>query len=202
MAASAGARTTGRQHVTVCICTYKRPQLLLRLLTALGAQETGGLFTYSAVVADNDHWESARTMVCDLAATASMPLSYCVEPRQNIALARNKAVENSTGDFIAFIDDDEVPPRDWLVRLVKAIKKYQADGVLGSSCPAFSDRRRTGFAAEDSSTALRLRPAPGCDGSRPVRETFCCAGASSTTGGTDSGPSAAAGARTLISSGE
>lgn len=139
LATSAGARTNGRQHVTVCICTYKRPELLLRLLTALGAQDTGGLFTFSVVVADNDHLESARAIVSDFAAAAPMRIRYCVEPRQNIALARNKAVDNATGDadFLAFIDDDEEPFPDWLVQLAKAIEQYDADGVLGPVVPRF-----------------------------------------------------------------
>jgi glycosyltransferase involved in cell wall biosynthesis len=108
------------------------------LLHELGGQDTGGLFTYSIVVADNDHLESARAIVADFAAAASIPTAYFVEPRQNIALARNKAVENATGDFVAFIDDDEGPYADWLIRLVEAIERYGADGVLGPVLPRFS----------------------------------------------------------------
>ena len=133
---SSGANA--REHISVCICTYKRPELLGRLLLAVSAQDTRGLFTYSVVIADNDHLESARGLVSDLARTAPIPMHYYVEPRQNIALARNKAVASSIGDFVAFIDDDETPPRDWLVRLLTALKAYQADGVLGPVVPRFS----------------------------------------------------------------
>ena len=35
------------QHVSVCICTYKRPALLRRLLEGLGDQERSELFTFS-----------------------------------------------------------------------------------------------------------------------------------------------------------
>jgi glycosyltransferase involved in cell wall biosynthesis len=62
-----------------------------------------------------------------------------VEPRQGIALARNKAVQNTTGDFVAFIDDDEVPMRDWLQLLFAACQKYGVDGVLGPVKPSFGD---------------------------------------------------------------
>jgi len=126
------------KHTSVCVCTYKRPQLLLRLLTALVAQDPRGRFTYSVVVVDNDRLESARAMVSDFAVTAPIPIRYCVEPEQNIALARNKAVANASGDFIAFIDDDEEPFPDWLVQLVQAIERYAADGVLGPVVPRFS----------------------------------------------------------------
>src|SRR5438309_11395304 len=92
-------------HICVCICTFKRPHLLRRLLCELGGQETSGRFTYSVVVADNDYLQSARQVVEDLAATSSIPITYCVEPRRNIALTRNAAVEHANGDFVAFIDD-------------------------------------------------------------------------------------------------
>ena len=90
LATPAGARTNGQQHVTVCVCTYKRPQLLLGLLTALGGQDTGELFTYSVMAADNDCLESARTIVSDLAAAGAILMSYCVEPRGGeIVVARS-----------------------------------------------------------------------------------------------------------------
>jgi cellulose synthase/poly-beta-1,6-N-acetylglucosamine synthase-like glycosyltransferase len=46
-------------------------------------------------------------------------------------LARNKAVENATGDFVAFIDDDEFPAAEWLLNLFKTCADYNVDGVLG-----------------------------------------------------------------------
>ena len=123
--------TNETKHICVCICTYKRPQLLKRLLEELGDQDTSGLFTYSIIVTDNDHLRSAEPVVSDFAAISSVPIRYCVEPRQNIALARNKAIENATGDFVAFIDDDEFPAKDWLLNLFKACNGHHVDGVLG-----------------------------------------------------------------------
>lgn len=136
--ADSATRADGTAHVTVCICTYKRPHLLQQLLGALGAQETGGRFSYGLVVADNDDLESARDIVDGFAAAASIPVRYCVEPRRNIALARNQSLRNAEGDFIAMIDDDEEPPPDWLLRLFEAIEVYGADGVLGPVMPRFS----------------------------------------------------------------
>lgn len=129
--------TTVLKHISVCICTYKRMQLLDRLLRELGNQETDGLFTYSIVVADNDHLRSAETVVSNFAAGSKIPVKYCVEPEQNISHARNRAIENASGDFIAFIDDDEFPIQRWLLTLFKACKKYDVDGVLGPVKPHF-----------------------------------------------------------------
>ena len=118
------------KHISVCVLTYKRPEFLRRLLGDLVNQETGGRFTYSVVVADNDALRSAEALVFEFA-NAPIPVIYCVEPQQNISLTRNRAIENSTGDFIAFIDDDEFPTKRWLLTLFEACDKYGCDGVLG-----------------------------------------------------------------------
>ena len=123
--------TNETKHISVCICTYKRPRFLKRLLEELDGQDTSGLFTYSIVVADNDHLQSGEAVVRDFAAASSIPIKYCVEPQQNIALTRNKAIENANGDFVAFIDDDEFPTRRWLLTLFKACDEFGVDGVLG-----------------------------------------------------------------------
>ena len=124
-------------HICVCICTYKRPLLLRRLLIGLAGQETGDTFTYSIVVADNDCEKSAAQVVHEVAARSSVPIKYCLEPNQNIAMARNKAVKNSMGDYLAFIDDDEIPRNDWLLTAFRACVQYRVDGVLAPVRPFF-----------------------------------------------------------------
>ena len=124
-------------HISVCICTFKRVELLKQLLERLDNQRTDGLFTYSVVVADNDSLRSAEQVVATFSSTTHLPVTYCVEPQQNIALARNKALEHAKGDFIAFIDDDEFPAEDWLCTLFKAYMMYGVEGVLGPVKPHF-----------------------------------------------------------------
>ncbi|MCS6319681.1 MAG: glycosyltransferase family 2 protein [Nitrospira sp.] len=119
------------------MCTFKRQRLLTRLLKELCAQDTEGRFSFSIIVVDNDQSESARTIVENFMARSPLQFCYCVEAQQNIALARNKAVENAEGEFIAFIDDDEFPTKRWLLTLFEACHKYHADGVLGPVKPHF-----------------------------------------------------------------
>jgi glycosyltransferase involved in cell wall biosynthesis len=119
------------EHINVCICAYKRPQLLKRLLEELEDQDTCGVFTYSIVVVDNDRLESGKAVVADFAVQSRVRVRYCVEPRQSIALARNMAVQNAEGDYVAWIDDDEFPAKNWLLTLFKDRERYQVDGVLG-----------------------------------------------------------------------
>jgi succinoglycan biosynthesis protein ExoM len=130
---------TGLPHIAVCICTYKRPVLLLRLLDKLEHQQTRGAFTYSVVVADNDSSRSAEQVVGGFVERSRLEVVYCCEPEQNIALVRNKAIGSAHGEFIAFIDDDEFPADDWLANLLIACGRYSAAGVLGPVRPHFDD---------------------------------------------------------------
>jgi succinoglycan biosynthesis protein ExoM len=105
--------------------------LLKRLLFELNRQETGGFFTYSIVVADNDEAKSAEATVAEFRMASAIPVKYVVEPKRSIALARNKVVTSAEGEFAAFIDDDEFPSPVWLLTLFKTCNEYKVDGVLG-----------------------------------------------------------------------
>jgi succinoglycan biosynthesis protein ExoM len=123
--------------ICVCICTYKRPELLKRALEELAKQEIGGCFSYSIVVADNDSRQSAQMIVAEFRSAHDIAVTYCVEPEQNIALARNKALEHAHGDFAAFMDDDEFPARNWLATMLKTLTEHNVAGVLGPVRPFF-----------------------------------------------------------------
>ena len=125
--------------ISVCICTYRRSEQLDQLLRALDQQVTKNRFNFGVVVVDNDASESARNTVESCIAQLRVPIAYGVEPRQNIALARNACIQMATGDLVAFIDDDEEPANNWLLRLYETLIESGADGVLGPVFPKFED---------------------------------------------------------------
>lgn len=124
-------------HISVCVLTFKRPKYLERLLEHLRTQQTEGKFTYSVVVTDNDVAASAKDLVAKFTQIGNGPVLYCVESQQNIACARNKAVSNATGEYIAFVDDDEYPSEQWLLNLYRTCADASVSGVLGPVKPYF-----------------------------------------------------------------
>lgn len=129
--ARGGASGVGNPHISVCICTYKRPEPLKRLLRDLNRQNTGGKFTFSLVITDNDAERSGEAAVDAMRAEMRVPVKYCVETQRGIARARNRVLANSVGEYAALIDDDEFPVEDWLLQLFVACQLYNVDGVLG-----------------------------------------------------------------------
>ena len=128
-----------RDHLCVCICTFKRREMLGHLLDTLKQQETCGFFTYSILVVDNDYEKSAKETIAKARVASPVLISYDVEPIQNISLARNRALKTADGDFLACLDDDEYADKQWLLSLYEAIKKYSADVILGPVLPCFSE---------------------------------------------------------------
>jgi len=127
-------------HICVCICTFRRPELLRRLLEGLAELSAGAhdkKFTFSSVVVDNDATGSARPVVERFLKERSLPIVYEIEAERSFAHVRNRAVRLAKCDFVAFIDDDEVPVREWLLELLNTWERFSADGVLGPVRPYF-----------------------------------------------------------------
>ncbi len=123
--------------ITICVCTFKRPEQLGNLLCRLKALNSENSFQYSIIVVDNDREMSGERAFRGAAINSKIIMEYKFEPRQNIALARNSGVRNAKGCFIAFIDDDELPSENWLSMLYKTIKETKADGCLGPVIPKY-----------------------------------------------------------------
>lgn len=126
-----------QKSICVCICTFKRPQMLRKVLSSLERQTAIATATISVSIADNDASQSAKPTVDEFMTVSSIKASYACQPIQNIALARNTAVAGAHAEFIAFIDDDEFPNDDWLSVMLDACERFKVAGVLGPVRPHF-----------------------------------------------------------------
>ncbi|MCA9258222.1 MAG: glycosyltransferase family 2 protein, partial [Planctomycetales bacterium] len=100
------------------------------LATAL-AQETGDQFAIEAVICDNDSPDDTRETVERLAASSPWPVKYVHVTRRGDAQARNGGLPHCEGDWIAFMDDDELARPDWLLQLYRTATRQKADLVGG-----------------------------------------------------------------------
>ena len=131
---------TALTKVAICALTFRRPLGLARLIEGLRNLEIPVDANLCLVVVDNDPDGSARDQVQATQDSLPWPVRYVVEPHPGIPIARNTAIrEAADADFIAFIDDDEVPDRHWLVELVRVQRNTSADVVTGPVAPAFEE---------------------------------------------------------------
>lgn len=125
-------------HISICICTYKRPEWLKILLLRLVRLEKDPSFDYSIVVVDNDRERTAESIAAEVRKEQGFDVQYISEPVKSISLARNKAVERTRGELIAFIDDDEYPAHGrWLIELYRAYLESHAAGIMGPVAPHY-----------------------------------------------------------------
>ncbi len=117
--------------VAVLIPTLRRPDSLERTLRSVFAQDALTTLAAEIVVVDNAPEGSAAATVDRLRPASPTPLRYVHAPHPGVATARNVGIATVTADHVAFIDDDETAPPEWLGRLVAAHEALEADVTFG-----------------------------------------------------------------------
>ena len=129
--AIAAAPSATPLYVVVAMLTFRRPDCLDRALPLL-AEQAGELSPPATIViVDNDPAGGARGQVEQWAAQR---VRYVHEPRPGIAAARNRALTEGyslDADALVFIDDDELPSKQWLSSVVDAWARWKCAAVAG-----------------------------------------------------------------------
>lgn len=114
--------------ISVVICTRDRPDQLEKCLRSL---KSSPYPPQEIIVVDNaPHPEKTCQQV------AQMPgVTYVLEPRPGLDIARNTGIHHSMGDIIAFTDDDvEIHP-NWLIGVQRAFTNPHVNAMTGLVLP-------------------------------------------------------------------
>ncbi len=119
-AARVGGATQPQSKVSIVTPTHYRPASLAKLLDSLCSQTYPAALLEMIVVA-HEQDRQAFQLVQQYAAVSPFPircLAIADDPMQgkSAAAKRNFGVEQATGDWIAFIDDDCEADRDWITQ--------------------------------------------------------------------------------------
>lgn len=124
--------------VSICICTYKRPQLK-DCLESIAAQELPSNYSLRFVVVDNCEQQTAEPTVNNFRKTHEFDVKYLSCPIKNLSRVRNEALSAADGQYVAMLDDDEVVSEHWLISLIGCSKVHDADIVIGPVYNQYSD---------------------------------------------------------------
>jgi succinoglycan biosynthesis protein ExoM len=121
--------------VTVGIPTIGR-RSLRKTLASLDRKRLPAGLEIEILVVDDSVDLQVVNLISDLHVKG---LKILTSGQQNIAEARNICLEEAKGDFILFIDDDEVAPPDWIGAMVAQIENSGADCLFAPVKPLYQE---------------------------------------------------------------
>ncbi|GAA1811879.1 glycosyltransferase family 2 protein [Nesterenkonia flava] len=120
-------------HVYICVATYRRNELLTRLLRSLSTEP---IPAQNVIVVDNAPVPAAEATV-----KRALPLArYLHQPQPGIGTARNTSLDAVPTDAqaVIFLDDDEYVRPGWLAALLDCADSSGAHVVTGPVTPEFT----------------------------------------------------------------
>lgn len=129
------------QRICVAVPTYRRPEQLASLLSALSKQTFPPDTDTVVAIFDNDQGPSASLTVERFSKDFPVRLLYHHAPEPGLSAVRNAAVAYACDgfDYLAMIDDDEEPEPQWLCELFGVASRTDADATFGPVIYLFPD---------------------------------------------------------------
>jgi glycosyltransferase involved in cell wall biosynthesis len=104
--------------ISVLICTRNRAQSLARTLQTLLALPNADTYSYEVIVVDNASQDETRAVVERCQRTHAR-LQYRYEAKPGLSFVRNTAIRHSSGELLAFTDDDVLVTENWLAEIAR-----------------------------------------------------------------------------------
>ncbi|MBC8355937.1 MAG: glycosyltransferase family 2 protein [Planctomycetes bacterium] len=104
--------------VSLILCTYNREHWIGDAIQSLLKLRTVDRLSYEVIVVDNASTDNTPEVIAAIAESADRPVRYVRETRQGPSAARNRGIAEASGEWLAFIDDDERADPDWLLELL------------------------------------------------------------------------------------
>ncbi|HLJ58182.1 MAG TPA: glycosyltransferase [bacterium] len=109
---------------SIVVATYNRADQITATLNSLLRQNTR--CDFEVVVVDNNSSDSTAAMVRSLDR-----VRYVFEGQQGPSYARNTGIAHSSGEVIAFVDDDAIAAPDWLEELHRVYEQFSDAWCVG-----------------------------------------------------------------------
>ena len=112
-----------KTKVSICIPTYNRKDYLKETLDSILAQTYKD---YEIVIVDDGSTDGTRDMIKKL----PIPVTYHWQPNAGESAARNKLLELAKGEFITFIDSDDLLFPYAIEQLLETLYKHGPDVIV------------------------------------------------------------------------
>lgn len=123
--------------ISIAIPTHNRAALVRQTLESLGPLIVPEGTTLECVVIDNASTDATAAAVRAAAAKLPFPVRTVLEERIGSSFARNRAIDETRGGLLCFLDDDVVVEPDWLLELCRTMVRRRLDVACGMVLPRF-----------------------------------------------------------------
>jgi glycosyltransferase involved in cell wall biosynthesis len=120
-----------RVSLDIVICTYNNASSLDRVLEALTEQQEPEAMEWGVLVVENNCADHTSDVLAAHGRAGILPLRVVHEPRQGLTPARVRGVAETTGEWIAFVDDDCLVAPNWIAQLAEIIAEHPGAGAIG-----------------------------------------------------------------------
>ena len=150
--------------ISVAIRTFNGAQRLPQVLTALQRQIRVDSLCWEVIVVDNNSTDSTAKLIRHYQATWQIcPLRYVLETRQGASYARQRAISEAKGGWIAFLDDDNVPDENWVSAAYQFAQAHPRAAAFGGQIhPQYESPPPQHFERVASFIPVIEREAPLC----------------------------------------
>lgn len=129
--------------ISICICTYNRSEILTHCLQSLRQLIIPGHeHDIEIIVVDNNSRDRTPLVVGEAMASCPFRMRYVFEIEQGVSAARNRAIDEAAGDYLAFLDDECVVNPDWLIVALSTINEVHPCVMGGPYFGAFLPGKR------------------------------------------------------------
>lgn len=134
--------------LSVIICTFNRADLLKKAIISLVEQEVSP-DEWELIVVDNNSNDATKDVVSGFAG-----VRYVFEAKQGLSHARNRGLEEASGEYVAYVDDECQMSAQWVGNIISLIDTHRPKVFGGPIYPWYEGQKPVWFQDDYGSYSL------------------------------------------------
>ncbi|MCK4662947.1 MAG: glycosyltransferase family 2 protein [Bacteroidales bacterium] len=129
--------------LSVIVCTYNRDRYLNDCFESLKNQTYNKQFFEIILINNNSTDNTEKISKQFQAKNPDLNFRYYIEKKQGLSNARNKGIEVAKGEYIAFVDDDAIADKNYIINLAKTFEEQiEYTAIGGKVIPIYPNNKK------------------------------------------------------------